>query len=124
MVDLEHSLWGRGNADKMELIYQLEEGPPQGPNATQTLIDSLVFSQSKSVRTSTMILGAFNILAAFVTASSILYDCYRASRRANGGHKAKYVWISLTDLTRLISELGSSAFPQYIQPKRFHWCLH
>jgi hypothetical protein len=89
MADLGHSLWTRGNADKMELVYQLEEGPPQGPNATQSLIDSLIFSQSKSVRTSTMILGAFNILAAFVTASSILYDCYWASKRANGGSKAK-----------------------------------
>jgi hypothetical protein len=77
----------------MQLIYQMEEGPPQGPNATQALINSLVFSQSKSVRTSTMILGAFNILAAFVTASSILYDCYWASKRANGGYKAKYAWI-------------------------------
>ena len=90
MADLGHSLWGRGNADKMQLVYQLEEGPPQGPNATQTLINSLLFSQSKSVRTSTMILGAFNIFAAFVTASSILYDCYWASKRANGGYKAKY----------------------------------
>jgi hypothetical protein len=93
MADLEHSLWGRGNSDKMQLIYQREEGQPQGPNATQALIDSLIFSQSKSVRTSTMILGAFNILAAFVTASSILYDCYWASKRANGGCKAKYAWM-------------------------------
>jgi hypothetical protein len=93
MANLEHSLWGRENADKMQSIYQMEEGPPQGPNATQALINSLIFSQSKSVRTSTMILGSFNILAAFVTASSILYDCYCASKRANGGYKAKYAWI-------------------------------
>ena len=90
MANLEQSIWGRGDTDKMQQIYQLEEGPPQGPNATQALINSLIFSQSKSIRTSTMILGAFNILAAFVTASSILYDCYCASKRANGGYKAKY----------------------------------
>jgi hypothetical protein len=42
-----------------------------------------------------MILGAFNILAAFVTALSILYDCYWASKRANGGFKTKYAWIWL-----------------------------
>jgi hypothetical protein len=95
MANLEHSLWGRGNADEMQMIYQLEEGPPQGPNATLTLINSLIFSESKSVRTSTMILGSFNILAAFVTASSILYDCYWASKRANGGYKAKYEWLYL-----------------------------
>ncbi len=91
MGGLEHSLWGRGNADKMQLVYQLEEGPPQGLNTTQALIASFDFAQSKTVRTSTMILGAFNILVAFLTASSILYDCYWASRRANGGYKAKSV---------------------------------
>jgi hypothetical protein len=121
MADLEHSLWGRGNSDKMQLIYQMEEGPPQGLNTTQALIDSLVFSQSKSVRTSTMILGAFNILAAFVTASSILYDCYWASKKANGGYKAKYAWIGPIEARRLTSELGSFAFPRYIQPKHSRW---
>lgn len=103
-MGLEHSLWGRGNADKMQMIYQLEEGPPQSSNATEALIDSLVFSQSKTVRTSTMILGAFNILVALLTASSILYDCYWASRRANGGHKAKCVWVLWMDPMVLTSD--------------------
>lgn len=98
MAVLEHSLWRRENADEMQLLYRLEEGPPRGPNATQALINTLIFSQSKSVRTSTMILGTFNVLAAFVTASSILYDCYWASKRANGGYKAKYAWIGLNEV--------------------------
>jgi hypothetical protein len=95
MAVLEHSLWERGNPDEMQMIYQLEEGPPQGPNVTQALISTLIFSESRSIRTSTMILGTFNILAAFVTASSILYDCYWASKRVNGGYKAKYDWVGL-----------------------------
>ncbi len=57
-------------------------------NATLLLIDSLVFAESKSVRTSTIILAAFNVLAAFTTASSILYDCYWASKRCNPKFKA------------------------------------
>lgn len=57
-------------------------------NATLSLIASLVFAESKSVRTSTIILAAFNVLAAFTTAASILYDCYWASKRCNPKFKA------------------------------------
>lgn len=62
--------------------------------ATLSLISSLVFANSKSIRTSTMILAAFNALAAFITAGSILYDCYWASKRCNPKFKASCV---LTD---------------------------
>lgn len=57
-------------------------------NATLNLISNLVFAESKSVRTSTIILAAFNVLAAFATAASILYDCYWASKRCNPKFKA------------------------------------
>ena len=57
-------------------------------SATLSLIASLVFAESKSVRTSTIILAAFNVLAAFTTAASILYDCYWASKRCNPKFKA------------------------------------
>ncbi len=57
-------------------------------NATLNLISDLVFAESKSVRTSTIILASFNVLAAFTTASSILYDCYWASKRCNPKFKA------------------------------------
>ena len=60
-------------------------------NAT-ILIQKLVFAESKSVRTSTIILAVFNILAAFATACSILYDCYSASKRCNPKFKASYVY--------------------------------
>lgn len=56
--------------------------------AVQTFITSLVFAESKSVRTSTIILAAFNVLASFTTACSILYDCYWASKRCAPKFKA------------------------------------
>lgn len=59
-----------------------------GADATAKLISQLVFAESKSIRTSTIILAAFNVLAAFATAISILYDCYWSSRRCNPKYKA------------------------------------
>lgn len=47
----------------------------------QTIIVDLVFANSKSIRTSTIILAAFNALAAFTTAFSIIYDAYWAQSR-------------------------------------------
>ena len=64
----------------------------EGNNAaTLRLINSLVFAESKSVRTSTIILAVFNVLASAATAASILYDCYWASKRCNPKFKASYV---------------------------------
>lgn len=62
----------------------------QTANATFTnnLIASLVFAESKSIRTSTIILASFNVVAAFATAASILYDCHWASKRCNPKFKA------------------------------------
>jgi hypothetical protein len=56
--------------------------------ATKQIIDMLVFQDSKSVRTSTIILAAFNILAALATAISILYDCYWSLKRCAPKYKA------------------------------------
>jgi hypothetical protein len=55
---------------------------------TNNLIATLVFAESKSIRTSTIILASFNIVAAFATAASILYDCHWASKRCNPKFKA------------------------------------
>lgn len=69
--------------------------------ATRMLINNLIFAQSKSVRTSTIILASFNVFAAFCTAMSILYDLYWASKRCNPKFKASYVancrWVTFTD---------------------------
>ncbi|EKD16350.1 uncharacterized protein L3040_008450 [Drepanopeziza brunnea f. sp. 'multigermtubi'] len=63
-------------------------------NSTSNLISNLVFAESKSVRTSTIILATFNVLAALATASSILYDCYCASKRCNPRLKASKICVS------------------------------
>lgn len=51
-------------------------------------IAGFIFEDSKSIRTSTVILASFNILAAFATAARIVYDCYWASKRSSRSFKA------------------------------------
>jgi hypothetical protein len=53
---------------------------------------ALAFDDSKSIRTSTVILASFNILAAFVMAARIVYDCYWASKRTSRTFKASYAY--------------------------------
>ena len=57
-------------------------------SGSKAIIEGLVFQNSKSVRTSTIILAAFNILAALATAISILYDCYWTSKRCAPKYKS------------------------------------
>ncbi|KAI9711923.1 MAG: hypothetical protein M1812_007077 [Candelaria pacifica] len=71
----------------------LRDGSPRGDdmsrdgfygNGTQGMQDTilnLMFSQDKDLRTSIIILGAFNIAAALLTVSSILLDAWKSSRR-------------------------------------------
>ncbi|KHJ35980.1 hypothetical protein EV44_g6393 [Erysiphe necator] len=61
---------------------------------TINLISSLVLAESKLVRTSTIVLGSFNTLAAFITAVSILYDCYWASKRYSPKFKSSKFCVS------------------------------
>jgi hypothetical protein len=51
-------------------------------------IEGFIFQDSKSIRTSTVILASFNLLAAFATAARILYDCYWASKRSSPNFRA------------------------------------
>jgi hypothetical protein len=67
---------------------QSEANKTISSSASQVIIDKLVFQDSKSVRTSTIILAAFNILAALATAISILYDCYWTSKRCAPKYKS------------------------------------
>lgn len=57
-------------------------------NATSQLIKKLVFAESKSIRTSTIILAVFNVLAALAIAASILYDSYVGGKRCNPKFKS------------------------------------
>jgi hypothetical protein len=60
----------------------------QSSNETFQVIDQLKFLASKSIRTSTIVLAAFNTVTAFATAMGIFYDCYqRAERNRPRGQK-------------------------------------
>ncbi|PBP21103.1 hypothetical protein BUE80_DR008048 [Diplocarpon rosae] len=77
-------------------LHQIEaNGLGAEGNSTSNLISNLVFAESKSVRTSTIILATFNMLAAIATASRILYDCW-ASKRCNPNSRAwKFCFFSI-----------------------------
>ena len=78
------------------------------------LIESFVFQNSKSIRTSTIILASFNILAAFATAARILYDCYWASKRSNRSFKAS--WVDATPGEKIKLTRSSKWFILSIHP--------
>lgn len=48
----------------------------------QAMTNALRFATTKSIRTSTIILASFNVLAAAATALGIIYSCYTYSKRA------------------------------------------
>ncbi|OBT63269.1 hypothetical protein VE03_07942 [Pseudogymnoascus sp. 23342-1-I1] len=75
-------------------IWQAQMGEGSDQTEAQRLISSLVFENSKSIRTSTIILASFNGLAAFATAFSILYDCYCTSKRYGSTSNSKkfFLW--------------------------------
>lgn len=54
------------------------------------LLEQLRFAPAKSIRTSTIILAAFNAIAAFSTAFGILYDCYVTKKRNNRNFRNRY----------------------------------
>jgi len=92
MASSARLMMARGlNGTEATPIYQTATNGTGGNAATLQLINNLVFAESKSVRTSTIILAVFNVLASATTAGSILYDCYWASKRCNPKFKASYV---------------------------------
>ena len=83
-VQFNHTM----NQNRTNPFFQSATNRTGPGNGTFNLISNLVFAESKSVRTSTIILAAFNVLASFATACSILYDCYWASKRCNPKFRA------------------------------------
>ncbi|KAL1889421.1 hypothetical protein Sste5346_008905 [Sporothrix stenoceras] len=89
-------------------IFQL------GANATQQqiqFISELRFAAAKSIRTSTIILAAFNAVAAFATACGILYDAYSTRKRNNKRYgtavdRPKVPFIQPAELFPLIISIG------------------
>lgn len=87
MASVEDHLWRRSSPINGNLIFQLQQEGANG-NSTEQKISALIFDESHSVRTGTIILATFNLIAAIALASSILYDCYWASKRGNRGLNA------------------------------------
>lgn len=102
-----------GDAIAVE-IWQAQMGVGSAQTESQKLISSLVFENSKSIRTSTIILASFNGVAAFATAFSILYDCYCTSKRYGNSSNSKYV-LKFAPLTYLA----------YVCCRKFFlWAMH
>jgi hypothetical protein len=71
-------------------------------NSTNSVINQLRFATSKTIRQSAIILASFNAAAGLVLAVGILWDCYRAARRADPKLKFMYAhapsyWIWRSD---------------------------
>ncbi len=82
---------------------------------TLQLINQFRFAAAKSIRTSTIILAAFNAVAAFTTVLGILYDCYTTKKRNERRYRYRYAprgwrW-SFGDLLSLLCS-GSRSFVQ------------
>ncbi|KAH9901903.1 hypothetical protein F4778DRAFT_131220 [Xylariomycetidae sp. FL2044] len=58
-------------------------------NSTFGVINEFKFLAARSIRTSTIILAAFNTISAFATAAGIYFDAYMRAKRSNTGGKQK-----------------------------------
>jgi hypothetical protein len=83
-------LFKRGATGMGQEIYNMQESNGKASNSTKAFINGLLFAESKSIRTSTLILAAFNILAGLATALSITYGCHWAAKRNGSNYKQKY----------------------------------
>ncbi|CAK7209165.1 hypothetical protein SCUCBS95973_000358 [Sporothrix curviconia] len=85
-----------------------------GTNETQQqiqFISELRFAAAKSIRTSTIILAAFNAVAAFATACGIIYDAYSTRKRNNRHYRTsasrhKQSFIQAAELFPLVISIG------------------
>ena len=87
MAKVEDHLWGRSGPVNGNLIFQLQQDGADG-NSTEQQLSALIFAESHSVRSGTIILATFNLVAALAIALSILCDCYWASKRGSRGLNA------------------------------------
>lgn len=54
------------------------------------IINEFRFAAAKSIRTSTIILATFNVVAAFATAVGILFDTYCRKKRNDRNFRFRY----------------------------------
>ncbi|CCF42440.1 hypothetical protein CH063_12440 [Colletotrichum higginsianum] len=82
-------LWTRANADGVTTgggngVGDSLRGPFKATsNSTSAIVNQFRFQAAKSIRTSTIILAVFNVVAAFATAIGIFWDGYATAKRNN-----------------------------------------
>ncbi|GKT77714.1 hypothetical protein ColTof4_10137 [Colletotrichum tofieldiae] len=82
-------LWTRADADGVSTgdgngVGDSLRGPYKATsNSTSAIINQFRFQAAKSIRTSTIILAVFNVIAAFATAVGIFWDGYATAKRNN-----------------------------------------
>ncbi|KAK2065605.1 hypothetical protein LY76DRAFT_216609 [Colletotrichum caudatum] len=82
-------LWARGDVDGVTTGYggaadDSMRGSYKATNtSTAAIINQFRFQAAKSIRTSTIILAVFNVIAAFATAVGIFWDGYATAKRSN-----------------------------------------
>lgn len=97
-TDAQGALWTRQDGNEFD--------SSSGDNANQTLaadgnelsqsalINELRFQAARSVRMSTVILAAFNVVAALATALGILWDAYATKKRHDPSYKIRSALIA------------------------------
>lgn len=100
-IDSHGSLWARDDADggfnngmgtgnefggssRGEFAFQSND------TSRSALINQFRFQTAKSIRTSTIILASFNVVAAFATAVGIIWDSYAAKKREDPKFRLRY----------------------------------
>ena len=58
-----------------------DSGFGSNSNGSASFINSLKFAESKSIRTSFVILASFNAVTGALTAFGVCWDCYKAAKR-------------------------------------------
>ncbi|UQC82722.1 uncharacterized protein CLUP02_08212 [Colletotrichum lupini] len=80
-------LWTRADDDSVtdgNGVADSLRGPFKATNnSTSAIINQFRFQAAKSIRTSTIILAVFNVIAAFATAIGIFWDGYATAKRNN-----------------------------------------
>ncbi|KAK1964295.1 hypothetical protein LY78DRAFT_160262 [Colletotrichum sublineola] len=82
-------LWARGDVDGVTTGYgsaasdSIRGSFKVTNTSTSALINQFRFQAAKSIRTSTIILAVFNVIAAFATALGIFWDGYATAKRTN-----------------------------------------
>lgn len=72
-------------------------------NSTNTVINQLRLATSKSIRQSAIILASFNAVAGLLLTAGIVWDCYRAAKRADPKLKFMYVCYNPLDHSAFVN---------------------